>query len=773
MKLNPILLENYHKSLNQKYTAVCLDIDGTLTKDNSKEIDQRIICKLVELLKRKIPIVFITGRGETGLKDFVNDIIPTMINKYNMDTEQLSKLYVLINDGARLYKTSTSSNILFDMSEYLISKTSLEQLNALNQILINSKDYICGNNSLITYSYDSANNQIFNIRIKINDYNQRYQSRKIINEIIKSNNLNDLNITEGIYEGNYILQIGTTIKKTAIEQVEKIIGIPQNSMLRIGDCGNENGNDYTLLNCSQGFSVYKTSKSNDKCFPIIKNDNQILTGTDATIELLNQAKLLPTICLESAIEQDYRKKYANIERMINIGKKEQLNKYDNLINCIYDSYDGINDLYDPNTGSIIIPMYDFELIEEENPLKKLWNKKDDENLQYSLRDDNNYLLRGSKTYYYFLANRQNDESTSQEILTKQMVLQWMDNYIDFFALAIHAVNEIQDLSNIQNKKLILGILDNIRNVNLICINQIINYNYGDKNLLINLEKINKNELLSKYYQNILITDEMMKNLSFNKNYLLNKNELLITLINVLQLLKYHRSIITTKSDTKDYSKEFRVYREIDNFAENYITMDLANKKINDSMKYGICGLSYGGIELPIIQKILNKNNHNIGILRFCKDIASYKNKHSVEIRNFDINDYGGVQNFGMDLSLKYIIADDNLLTAKTMQLALNTFYDIKVDVNSIITVRYPSINRVNQMFMENHGAVDYKYLFNFIYGLCFQSPYTWRDENNDDMYKDSLGVFDKNRQKILECLYKNHDYRPNSEVAKIKKLTLY
>ena len=41
------------------------------------------------------------------------------------------------------------------------------------------------------------------------------------------------------------------------------------------------------------------------------------------------------------------------------------------------------------------------------------------------------------------------------------------------------------------------------------------------------------------------------------------------------------------------------------------------------------------------------------------------------------------------------------------------------------------------------------------------------------MYKDSLGVFDKKSQKILECLYKNHDYKPNGEVAKIKKLTLY
>lgn len=773
MKINPILLENYHKSLNQKYTAVCLDIDGTLTKDNSKEIDKRIISKLVELLNRKIPIVFITGRGETGLKDFVNDIMPTMIDKYNIGMEQLSRLYILINDGARLYKTSAGSNVLLDISEYLISKTSLEQLNTLNQILINNKGYVCGDNSLITYSYDSTNNQIFNIRIKVGDYNQRQQTRKKIYKIINSKQLNDLNITEGIYEGKYILQIGTAIKKIAVEKVEKIIGIPQNSMLRIGDCGNENGNDYTLLNCPQGFSVYKTSKSNDSCFPIIKNNNQVLTGTDATIELLNQAKLLPTICLESAIEKDYRKKYANIERMINIGKKNQLKKYDDLINCIYDSYDGINDLYDSNTGSIIMPMYDFELIEEENPLKRLWNKKDQEILQYSLRDDNNYLFRGSKTYYYFLANRQNDKKTNKETLTKQMVLEWMDNYTDFFTLAIQAVYDTQNLSDIQNKKLILGILDNIRNVDLICINQIINYNYGDKSILINLENLNENELLSKYYNNILNVDEMMKNLSFNPNYILNKNKLLITLINILNFLKYHRSMIANKSDIKDYSKEFRVYREIDNFAENYITMDLANKKIKNSINLGICGLSYGGIELPIIQKILNKDNNNIGVLRFCKDIASYKNKHSVEIRNFDINNYGGVQNLGMDLRLKYIIADDNLLTAKTMQLALNTFYDTGIDVNSIIIVRYPSLNRVDQMFLENHGAVDYKYFFNYIYGLCFQSPYTWRDENQDDMYKDSLGVFDKNRQKILECLYKNHDYKPDSEVAKIKKLTLY
>ena len=262
----------------------------------------------------------------------------------------------------------------------------------------------------------------------------------------------------------------------------------------------------------------------------------------------------------------------------------------------------------------------------------------------------------------------------------------------------------------------------------------------------------------------------MEELSFNKNFILNKEKIFMILFEILDCLRNHKFQVSLESNIKDYSKEFRVYREIDNFAENYITMDLANKKIKKPDDLAICGLSYGGIELPVIQKLLNKENENIGILKFCKDISSYKNKHSVEIRNFDINNYGGIQNYGLSREKKYIIADDNLLTAKTMQLALNTFYDIGIDVNSIVIVRYPSVNRVDQMFLENHGAVDYKYFFNYIYGLCFQSPYTWRDENPKDLYKDSLGVFDKNRQKILECLYKNHDYKTKSEVAKIKTL---
>lgn len=86
---------------------------------------------------------------------------------------------------------------------------------------------------------------------------------------------------------------------------------------------------------------------------------------------------------------------------------------------------------------------------------------------------------------------------------------------------------------------------------------------------------------------------------------------------------------------------------------------------------------------------------------------------------------------------------------------------------NVIVVRYSSVNRINQMFMKNHGAVDYSYFFDYIKGLCFPSPYTRMDKENE--YEDSLGVFDRTREKVLKYLYKNHDFKGDTEVSKIGK----
>ena len=183
---------------------------------------------------------------------------------------------------------------------------------------------------------------------------------------------------------------------------------------------------------------------------------------------------------------------------------------------------------------------------------------------------------------------------------------------------------------------------------------------------------------------------------------------------------------------------------------------------------GICGLSYGGIELPIIMKSINQKIEEVSILKFNKGVTGYSKKQSLNLRFFNIYELGGLIQDGIN-NKKYILLDDNLLTGKTMQIALTSLYDVGIDVDKVVVVRYPGVNRISQMFMPNHGAIDYRNFFDFIQGLYFSSPYSWKDPNSSNLYEDSLGVFDLNRRKILECIVKNGNYSKNSEVAYVKK----
>lgn len=42
--------------------------------------------------------------------------------------------------------------------------------------------------------------------------------------------------------------------------------------------------------------------------------------------------------------------------------------------------------------------------------------------------------------------------------------------------------------------------------------------------------------------------------------------------------------------------------------------------------------------------------------------------------------------------------------------------------------------------------------------MGISTTYSWRDPYSTNPYEDSLGIFDLNRRKILECLAKNGDY---------------
>lgn len=747
LNIDKRIIENYKLSLTQKYNAVCFDIDGTLTENNSKKIDMRAIEMIANLLRRKIPVVFITGRGENGLHDLKNDIYQPLKDSFGINNNEFSRMYILTNDGARLFSTPPGEKEdIFTQSQYISTAEELKALEIIEKSILryfNSKflNRICN----ISYSKDLQTNITINIRIVFETNNNELINAifDIIENVIKENGVKSIYITREIYKDKNVIQLGTARKDIAIERVEQIIGVPKNSMIRVGDCGDIRGDDYSMLNCEQGYSVDKTSNSINSCFPIFNDNGEILKGVEATLYLIKKAKILPTICLERASKEKYILDYANVEKKIIIGRNNHLKYFNEIINTNFNLIEGINDLFDKYSGSIKIPMYEWELIKN-SPLKNFWSKREEEKLTYVIRDDNNYLLRGSKTYYYLLANRESNNGSDKTL--PENILEWYCNYLLFFKEAISAISNTDEIQSSISKKLIIGIFDNIRNILLIIINHKIYSEFLNQNIILRLNS-NDNSAFNSLYHTILIVEEIMGSICFKKNYILDKKQI----INIVQIVysEIYQEFLNTKNNLKDidYSKEYRAYRELDNFAENYITLALNNAKESSFNDTSVCGLSYGGIELPILYKTINKNVKDVLILKFNKQVSGYANKQLIDIRKFNIKEYGGIDGIEKLKNERIVLLDDNILTGKTLQLAITALYDYNLITNNIIVVRYPSINRVDQMFMKNHGAIDYSLFFNFITGLCFSSPYSWRDENELNPYEDSLGVFDLNRKK--------------------------
>lgn len=765
---------NFKKSLEQKYNAICLDIDGTLTAKDSKKIDERAIKMIIELLRKKIPVVFITGRGENGLNDLKLDIYNAIISSSNITENDIKRIFVLTNDGARLF---FSNNISLDdflaQNTYITTNHELMQLIMIDEIIKN----INSNYFDVTYSRDLKTNAIINIRLVFNAGNIEFVEKfyNEIEKIINNNGFKDIHLTRGVYEDKTIIQIGTATKDKAIKRVEKIIGVPKDSMIRIGDCGDTYGNDYSMLNCKQGYSVDKTSGSNDKCFPVFDENGNVLTGVDATLELIKRAKILPTVCLEKADKQNYKLNFAVAERSIVLGRKKLLNKYNDLININFNENDGMDALFDKSSGSIKIPMYEWE-INQSNPLKEFWSFEKNQCFKYLIRDDCNYLLRGSSTYYYFISNRISENG--KDITSRNDVLAWHNNYIKFFYDANEALLETKDINSIFNKKLLLGILDNCRNVLLVIMNhKLVHYGVND-NILLDIS-LKENRTFFDIYDTLLKVEENMSNICFKSEFFIDKDFICSLVTKTKDLLIDNLRDENLLEEKDDYSKDYRAYREIDNFGENYTAVSLYQEKRNNKNDFiNACGLSYGGIELPIIAKIVDKNRvERLLLLKFNKEVSGYSNKQLIDLRKFNINEYGGLVNSNSFQNSNFDLFDDNVLTGKTLQLAINSLYDCNIGVKNICIVRYPGINRIDQMFLNNIAAVDFHLFFDYIYGLCYSSPYSWKDngwQDEDEVvdYKDSLMVFDLNRKKIVECLIKNHDYKENSEVGNYRRRLL-
>lgn len=761
-----ILVQKLNEALNKKYHAVCINIGGMLdTEDN---LNEEIVKSIYSILKKNVPIVLITGRGEGGLKLFVNTLVEQLREKYNVSSSLLKDIIGISNNGNFLFYTSGMDKEKYLDGFYnLTDEQSLSLLSDFRDELLIEKNDITSNN-YITYSYcKSLNNILTNIRIIIKNEEELERIKEYISEKISNNEAYNkiLKYDIGRFKGNTVLQIGISTKGRAVEEIERFLGISKNSILRIGSNGQYDGADYEMLKSPQGFSIDRYSQDIDGCFPVFNSEGNLLKGTYAIQFLLKNLKVFPAVCLEKPNRERYVKQLAVAEKQIYTGRSKIINDFNKVFIEKFNVNDGFNDVFDKKSGGLIFKDWEWELLSDNNRLKELFETNDSGKYKYMIDTDSGKMLRGADTYYYFLANKGKNQN-----VTQRQIFEWWQNNSTFIKDVLYILNDYK-ISNTEDKRLLLGVLDNVKNVSLIMLNARIVSKFPDENILLPFDTYLKDKDIMNWYNICSNVYSEMGNLCFSdKPFDYQIEDIEKTLSIFAEEYKNGVLDILGKNDEGLNKKCFRSYREIDNYIENYITMNLVIQRgLEENPSFfdkgvNFTGIAYGGLELPFLAKnILNGDTYTSVVLLKGK----YKDRHMQNIEYDPKNDKLNILG-----NIKYsdgtnILTDDNVLTGKTLQIALDILFSNGLNVDNTAIVRYPSLNRVDQMFFEGHGAIDTTKFFTFIKGLIFPSPYSKIKPVNNESYLDELGIFNKSRDRIVRYLYKNGRFSPESEVGQI------
>ena len=109
------------------------------------------------------------------------------------------------------------------------------------------------------------------------------------------------------------------------------------------------------------------------------------------------------------------------------------------------------------------------------------------------------------------------------------------------------------------------------------------------------------------------------------------------------------------------------------------------------------------------------------------------------------------------------------MSGRTVQIIINDLAKRKCYPDGIIIVRYPSLNRIPHMLIENHGCPNIDLFFNLVKGLVSSTPYSrlfFPQDHTNKKYLDETNVFNKSRQRISRYLFKNGIFSKDSEVLK-------
>lgn len=494
-------------------------------------------------------------------------------------------------------------------------------------------------------------------------------------------------------------------------------------------------------------------------------DEMVLT--ENLIDHIKHSGLVPLICVKNYKKEKFMHGLAKMDQRFTERYHRLAKKYNDIFIRNFNVLDGMNDVIEPYTGGIVFKNHEWYLMEK-NSLRDLFNMVDSEGTKiYSVPLDNGIMMRGSNVYYYFACFTNRYQYT-----TKEIVNQWADNCYVFLNASEEALKSFEVKDNL-SRRLLLALIDNLRNIQLILLNAMILTYYRGENVLFSMKEMN-NSYVSNWYGVLDETLHSLRDICFSRE----KDDLILT--NIIQKTKEMKQILpdSIKYLTENneigltFEKCIGLFRDTDNFWEEFIVLEDAFQSIEKQKgsewdKIEVVGLLSGAIELPCIAKLIRPSMENIGISYVFQNNGMYMDKQEVNL-NYCYNNIS-CSDFSYYYNREVFLLDDNIMSGLTLQLIMNELCHKEIQIKHIIAICRPDLNRLSQMEHFNK-AFNMQLIGTYILGMISNVYYTKVPENTNylGMFTDGMGMYSQRIARYLIPLYKNGCFKKESQVDVIK-----
>ena len=858
-KKNP---EQYTKTWFQPYGLLVTDINGVLfdkRDDGTEEFPDIIVNCFAQLAKQHVSICFTTGRGRTGARYLLLNLAQKIIEtSASLSWESLSNEWVCItHNGAYLLSTPDKSKSGFLANQELLCPEMHAEMSTRDDRFFKAEYKKIIRNVCKKERLDFS---IINYSISKEPVSFRFSlehcpppiCEKIFSGIesfckkqLANNQKYKWYATRGKYEQKEMFEYSLVNKNDAVrDYIRRYHSIDHSNIIRVADMGQQGGSDHSFLLDGPSFSVDKITEENENtCFPVVNWDTgEILSGTEATVYLLEHLHFYPSLCLKSVIDTtQYKLSFVNAIKDARQRSESIFKFYDTRLAWMDFLYEDISlnssnvsRIFDVKSGAITfsdyewarieqftneqlnlnVPEYDqvccfTEIVHAKLPANDSTTQKPQ--LSYFLHTDTHVLFRGY-LYYNFLAKSSSEKfpEGTDTITARQwsdIYVSWLKDAQNFIRLFEESVRSLINTSRPYGtlvpigylaRKLILGGLDNIRNILLILAyyylrqyvttssknegDFLIGLDGSDNPSLITCNKILKllSDCISCMYTALFESQIDTSFLADMDGKLFNNlRELFDNPIHIRDSAvstSVVSNIFPNGENENDsviqyFSETFQRWRESDCFIENIAAIELYLSKIpNENQKMVFWGIPYGSLEHPVLACLLCKKHgfDTDSIPRYVMLHGIYETRHMNDF-TLNVHDCPVEEENAKNNIETHVLIDDTLTTATTLDLAVKCLCLHNISVNDIIVIRYAGLNRINHYLTNlvcnsdnnlNASAPDTRKFFNMISGLVAEAPYSKLHKyglSNKKPYEDALGVFDKSKKRIKNYLIANYD----------------